>query len=876
MKPLGFQNPKPRFTWTMVGEVGLQSAYRILVSDCRETLENGVGNLWDSGEVPGAKSIAIEYGGIPLKSRTRYYWRVTVVDSYSRSVFTSDITWFETGIFLTEEWKGGWIQSPAPRQGVCPLFIKHFTLKEDAEEARIYISGIGYCELFVNGLKVGDSQLDPGWTDYTKRVLYRTFDVANLLKKGENSIGIQLGEGWYGMDHEGAFKLIGKNPDWYGIPKVICNLYGRTIGGIHFEVYTEGGAQGGWYCSKGPIRKNNIYDGEFYDARLDKDGWNQWNYKMDDNWKPALESYASAPLLDAQIMPPIREIKAIRPVHVAYAGEEHSVVFDLGVNIAGWARIEIRGKAGQKVTMRYGELLNPDGTLNQKNLRSAKATDVYIMKGAGTETYQPRFTYHGFRYIQVDTDPGVLIDRLTGYCVGSAVERVGTFMCESDLLNKIYNAVVQTEQNNLHSVPTDCPQRDERLAWLNDMTVRCEEGLYNFDMILLYEKWLNDISDAQDEATGSIPDTAPYYFGCRPACHISSVYILIPWFIYKFYGDTYAMKKHYSGMKRYLEFKVSQTQNGLIKDEYIGEWASPMTECVLGYGENAVPNNVPQQLMTTGYLYYDCIVMENISKILGLQNDGKWYHDIAEQTAKAINECFFDTDMGHYRPDTQGTNLFPLFLGIVPEQARQSVLQHLIYDLVEEHNYHITTGNQMTRYLYEVLCREGENNLAYRLATSKTYPGIGYMLECGATTIWERWENMAGNNMNSHDHPMLGAFTVWFQKGIVGLDSEQGLAGDKITIKPSLIEGLQYAAGSYKSPKGLVKSGWKISAKSVEFEIAVPWNTKAEVLLPDVCKEKSKLHVTGENWESFLTDGNRMGMILKLGPGQYKILYEID
>ncbi len=822
-EPLGIQNESPRFGWQLPEIYAPQSAYHILVYE-----ENANICIWDSGRRMDNVCSGIEYEGKKLKSRKRYRWTLQL-ELTDGSTFLKD-SWFETGIFKQSEWEADWIQAAQPKQRASLLLLKQFYLKKLPKRSRIYISGIGYYELYLNGQKVGDRVLEPGWTDYDKRVLYSVYDVGEFLKVGENTIGIWLGDGWYANRHNGFMQLVGKYPTWYGVPKAICELVLWEEKGVVRKIITEGDQNGGWLVCDGPILQNSIYDGEEYDARMEKEGWTKAGYQPDGQWKPAIKAAPPGGVLTAQVMPPIRETKEYRPVSMAY-GSNRSVVVDFGQNLAGWVRIQLKGKPGQRVCLRYGEMTDNNGDVKQENLRSAKSRDCYILKGAEKEVYAPRFTYHGFRYLQVEADEGVLIFEVTAVAVHTDVVQTGDFSGSCEILNRIQKVMLNTEQNNLHSVPTDCPQRDERLAWLNDMTVRCEEALFNFDMILFYEKWLDDIADAQDEETGCIPDTAPYFYGNRDADHISSVYVLLPWFLYLFYGDCQPLKKHYEGMRRYIEYKRSRREeNGLISEKYFGEWAPPMTECVLGWGENAVPAKIPKQLVTTGYLYYDCCILGKAAELLGKKEDARIFATYARETAEAINNVYFNWERGYYEPNIQGSNLFPLFLKIVPDGRKEEVLNHLI-DNLREHDYHVSTGNQLTKYLFEVLREENRNEEAYWIASARTYPSIGYMLSCGATTIWERWEKMEGNTMNSHDHPMLGAFTIWFYKALAGICEEEGLTGI-ISLKPAVIPEVESIQAYCRTPGGTLESAWRREQGKVVFTIRVPWNTKVRLELP--------------------------------------------
>lgn len=820
--PLGLETDAPRFSWKGTGVLSAtcQKTYRVEVW-------NADGAVWDSGVVVSSQSNAICYNGITLQSATRYSWRVTIATEDDQCFFNE--SWFEMGLLREGDWKGAqWIGHPNPERGVVAMLRRCFSLQQKPNSARLYLSGIGYANVAVNGRKIDNSVLDPGWTDYQKTVLYRAWDVTSLLHPGENVLSVELGEGWYGNDHPNFLNLVNAMPPWLGTPKMICLLQADGI-------QIRSGADGMWMTSDGPIRKNNIFDGEWYDGRREKIGWQRPGYKMvPGEWLPAVHCQEPGGILRCQTMPYIGKKRELQPVYVTYPddGDAFEATADFGVNIAGWAGITVQGTAGQKVELRYAEMVGSDNSVRQGNLRGAKATDIFILGHDGENTYEPRFTYHGFRYVQIKTDPGVVVTKIRAWEIHTLIEQTGDFHCNNALLNQIYAAVLQTEQNNLHSVPTDCPQRDERLAWINDMTVRGEEALYNFDMMPFYEKWLQDLADSQDPETGAIPDTAPYFYGGRPAFHISSIYVLLPWHLYWFYGDKRPMERHYEGMKRYVTFKLLERDaSGLLPDQYFGDWATPMTENLLGWGENALPMSNPRPLVTTCYLLYDCMIMAQIATLLGKQRDAEAYRALQQEVARDINSAYFHEN-GFYADNSQGANIFPLFLDIVPEGKHDAVLQSLLDDLFAVHQGKVTTGNQLTKYLYEVLRKESCNQQAFTLATRCEYPSIGFMMQHGATTIWERWEQMSGNHMNSHNHPMMGAFSIWFQKGLCGLDPQCRTADGNLLLKPNIVDGLQMASARLGTPQGPVSLAWKKETHGLVLKVEVPWNSTVTVDVP--------------------------------------------
>ena len=544
--PIGTDTAKPRFSWEVeCGERGrYQTAYQVIVASTLQKLDADIGDFWDSGKVDGDQSVNVVYEGKELLSRQRYYYKVRIWDNSLERSRYSNYYWFEMALLNPEDWKADWI-GPSVFGAESSLFRKEFTVKKNITRARVYISGLGYYELYINGKKVGDHVLDPAWTDYRKRVLYTTYPVEAFIDNGTNVIGVILGAGWYTRSH-------------------LNNVHTSTQLLLQMEIEFEDGSvecitsgpKSGWKVnSNSPIISNSIYNGEKYDARLEIEGWDTADFQKnctEQGWKEWMNPLWMEPpggKMASQMMEAIKVVGDLKPVSVTNP-KPGIYVYDLGQNIAGWAKLHIRGTRGSNIIMRYAELLYEDGTVNQENLRTAKAVDTYITKGSGLEVYEPRFTYHGFRYIQIEGLPEAGTDTIIGRIVHSAVEQVGSFRCSNPLLNKIQENVVWTEASNLYGLPTDCPQRDERVGWLNDMTVRAEEAVYNFNMARLYTKWERDIADTQGEVTGAIADTAPFYlYGRRPADPVCSTYLIIPWLMYLHYGDRRILEEHYEGLK---------------------------------------------------------------------------------------------------------------------------------------------------------------------------------------------------------------------------------------------------------------------------------------------------------------------------------------
>ncbi len=811
--PIGLDVARPRFSWTLVHvERGrVQSAYQILVASKLEYLAKDIGDMWDSGKVCSSQSVNVEYAGKPLESCKTYYWKVRWWDDRGYVSPWSKVAKFEMGLLKPEDWRAKWITGG-------DLFRKKFTLSGKVKSARAYVTGLGYYELSINGCRVGDRLLDPGWTDYEKLVLYSTYDVTDFLREGENVVGIMLGNGRFNVKPErrGFHKH-------YGDPRAIMQLKIEFEDGSSELIVTDES----WKVSKGPIVENDIYDGEVYDARLEKEGWNSPGYD-DSSWENAKIAEPPGGILVSQAtFPPIRAVKLLQPVRIMNP-KPNVYVYDFGQNFTGWVRLIVSGPRGAKVKLRYAELLNPDGTVNVANLRGAKATDVYILKGEGIEVYEPRFTYHGFRYVEVTGFPGIpSIDNLQGVVVHTDVKPVGGFSCSNQLINDIHKNILWGQLSNLMSIPTDCPQRDERMGWMGDAQLSAEEAIYNFDMAAFYTKWIRDIRFSQRD-DGSVPDVVPPYWNLYPADPAwGTACIIIPWYMYLYYGDRRILEENYELMRNWVEFLTSKAENHILKFSKYGDWCPPGQIMSL---------NTPGELVSTLCYYEDVPLLSRIARIIGRFEDAEKYAKLAEDIKNAFNERYLKTD--HYAPPgggySQTANCIPLYLDMVPQDKREAVLKKLLDDLVIAHDCHLNTGIVGTRYLFDALTKYGYANIAYKVASQTTYPSWGYMIKEGATTVWERWEYLASSGMNSHNHIMFGGIDSWFYRVLAGINADFSQPSfEKVIIKPHIVEDLTYAGASLNTIRGLIVSRWwKRSDTTLTLEVVIPVNSKGEVYVP--------------------------------------------
>ncbi len=847
--PLGIDVTQPRFSWILdySERSQLQSAYQVLVASKQENLDADNGDKWNSDKVVSEQSINILYEGSSLESGKTYYWKVRLWDKDSKVSPWSKIATFEMGLLKSEDWGGEWI-------GGEDLLRKEFTINKDIARARVYISGLGYYELYLNGDKVGPFVLDPGWTDYKKRALYSTYDVTKHLRKGKNVIGIMLGNGRY-------IKTYG-----YGSPKALLQLNIEFIDGSSESIITDNT----WKTTSGPVLSNDIYNGERYDARLERRGWDTPLYH-DSDWDIAkITDTPGGKLVSQASFPSIKVTKIIQPLRIT-SPRPGVYIYDFGQNFTGWVRLCVSGSRGTKVNLRYAELLDEDGMLNPVPNRRAKATDTYILKGEGKETYEPRFTYHGFRYLEVTGFPGTpTLESIEGRVVHSAVEPRGGFICSNPLINSIHKNVLWGQLSNLMSVPTDCPQRDERMGWMGDAQLSAEEAIYNFDMASFYTKWVEDIRDSQAE-DGSVPDVVPPYWSNYPADPAwGTACVVIPWYLYQYYGDKRILEKNYSLMKKWVDFLSTKAENHILSYFKYGDWCPPA---------HVKPVDTPGELTSTWYYYHDTLILSKIAGILGKSAHGEKYSGLSSKIKEAFNKKFLLDD--HYATGSQTCNALSLFLDMVPEDKKEAVLKNLIDDIVVTHDSHLNTGIIGTRYILDVLTKYGKVDLAYKLATQRTYPGWGYMIREGATTIWERWEYLAGGGMNSHNHIMFGSVDAWFYKVLAGINVDPAGPGfRRIIIKPYIVGDLKYVSASIKTIRGTVSSSWIRDKDSLVLNVTLPVNTQAKVSLPRMGLESVIIKESGKIiWKdssyiegvSGITAGNEEDeyVIFNIGSGSY-------
>jgi alpha-L-rhamnosidase len=783
-------------------------------------------------------------GGDPAFGTEKVLGVTYAVDgkSQSRTVPENVVINLISGKTVQQKKTGGKIYLPAP------YLRKEFNVTAPVRRAVVYATAQGFLELHINGKRVGDEYFTPGWTDYRKRIYYRSYDVTSMLKKGSNAIGAILGDGWF----RGNISLVGQNQ--YG--KLL-----RLKAQLHID-YADGRSETiasdpSWKASFGPILGSDMQAGETYDARLETTGWARAGFD-EDGWNSVDSGSDIDPVIQAYPGVPVRKTMERRTVKVSEP-TPGAYVFDLGQNFSGWIRLKVRGNAGDEVVMRFGEMLNADGTVYTANLRTARATDTYILKGGGEEVWEPRFTFHGFRYVQITGLSGKPSpEMVTGIVVHSDAPMSSSFECSNPLLNQLHSNIVWGQRSNYLEVPTDCPQRDERLGWTGDTQVFIRSGCYNQDVASFFTKWIVDLMDTQDGA-GTFGEQAPVFHGHgSPAWADAGV--ICPWTIYKVYGDIRIVDKHYDAMARFIDYCRKRGLKG--PGGGYGDWL-------------AIGSNTPKNLISAACFAYTTSMMIEIAEQLGKKEDTAKYKTLLQDIRADFQKSFVNAD-GKIAGDSQTGYCLALHFNLLTDAQRKQAAAHLV-NRIEAKDYHLSVGFVGVPLLLPTLTEIGRSDLAYRLIQNKTYPSWGYSIEQGATTIWERWNSYTKDQgfgpvgMNSFNHYAYGACSEWMFRSMLGIDTD-GAGFKKITMKPQLDRSITWAKGHHDSIYGRIGSDWKIKDGVFEWNITIPANTTATVYLPvkaaaDVTVNGQKLSKADHATFLRMEDGRAL---IDVGSGKYE------
>ncbi|MDH4239767.1 MAG: glycoside hydrolase family 78 protein [Phycisphaerae bacterium] len=694
-----------------------------------------------------------------------------------------------------------------------PYLRRTFTVDKPIERATVYASALGLYELHINGERVGKDYFTPGWTDYAKRVYYQTYDVTNLLKSGDNAIGAILADGWYA-----GYLGFGKKREHYGSkPRLFAQLEVEYADGSMQTVVTDKS----WKASYGPHLEADFLMGEIYDARRQMPGWSKPGF-IDAAWKPVAVGAELKPLVQSYPGVTVRQTQQIKPVKITEP-QIGAYVFDMGQNFAGWVRLKVEGKAGTKVVLRFAEMLNPDGTIYTTNLREARCTDTYILSGKGQEIWEPGFTFHGFRYVEITGFPGKpSLDAITGVVVHSDTPPVGTFECSNPMVNQLQRNIVWGQRGNFIAIPTDCPQRDERLGWTGDAQIFVRTATYNMDVGAFFTKWLVDLEDAQTKE-GAFPDVAPHKVAMGSGVAAwGDAGVICPWTIYKVYDDKRVVEKHYESMKKWIEY-LKKNSKDLLRPAYgYGDWV-------------AVGSNTPKDVIATAYFAYSTRLVAKTAAVLGKNEDAKKYEALFQQIREAFNKAYVSED-GRIKGDTQTCYAMGIYFDLLDPDKRKLAAKHLV-EAVRKKNWHLSTGFVGLSYLLPALSQTGNLDVAYRLLNNDTFPSWGYSIKNGATTIWERWDGWTEDKgfqdpgMNSFNHYAFGSVGRWMFGVVAGIDTD-GPGYKRIIIHPQPGGGSSYAKAGYESIHGKIKSFWEIKDGKFTLNVTIPANTTATVYVP--------------------------------------------
>lgn len=824
--PLGLDVSLPRFSWQLSGDKRnlVQTAYEVVV------FEQGKSKTpaWNSGKISSSQSVFVPYAGAALQSGKKYKWLVQVWDNNGRAA-KSDTGSFQMALLNVADWKAKWIEPGYVEDSVMrpsPLLRKEFSTIKKIVSATAYITAHGLYEAFINGQRIGNDYFTPGWTSYKNRLQYQVYDVTSMINKGNNAIGVALGSGWY----RGVIGFSNNH-----------NVYGKDIALLmQIDIVYSDGSTGtvvsdeSWKSSTGVIRYSEIYNGETIDAREDKMGWKSAGYN-DAGWSGVKAGNHSMNVLIATYNETVKRKETFKPVRIFKTPKGEQVI-DFGQNLVGWVTLKVKGNAGDKITVSHAEVLDKSGNFYITNLRAAKAQDLYILKGGEEEIFEPHFTWHGFQFIKLEGYPGELKpENFTAVALYSDMPSTGSFSSSNALVNQLQHNIEWGQKGNFLDVPTDCPQRDERLGWTGDAQVFSRTAAFNMNVNNFFSKWLKDVA-ADQQPNGSVPFVVPNVLGPNAGASAgwADVANIIPWNMYLAYGDKRILENQYSSMKNWVGYMKTKSKNDLWNTGFhFGDW--------LFYRPD--DDNDGRAAVTDKYLIAQCFyanstqLLINAAKVLGRTEDITGYEDLLGRIKQAFNKEYV-TGNGRLVSGTQTAYVLALNFDMLPQAQRQQAAERLV-DNIKNYGNHLTTGFLGTPYLCHVLTRFGYTDMAYNLLLQEKYPSWLYPVKMGATTIWERWDGIKPDgsfqvpSMNSYNHYSYGAIGDWMYRVMAGLDTyEDGVGYKHIKVQPHIGGGFGNASAVLQTYYGKLSSGWKVEADKILMDVEIPANTTATVYVP--------------------------------------------
>lgn len=880
LNPVGVPVNNVYFNWELSSKENnqTQTAYQLCIASSKQKLSADNGDMYNSALTKSSNNITVTYKGKPLQSATTYYWKVRAWDKNNKPSAWSDVQEF-TMALDDKDWAGAkWLAyetlpdslkivpaaenvngqgNKALKRMTVPYFRKDFTVKKQVKEAYAFVTGVGQYEFMVNGAKADNRFLSPGWTLYTKTILYNTYDITSLLHTGSNAIGAIVGNGFYNVNKERYVKLLSA----FGAPKMICKIIVRYTDGSVDNIVSDGS----WKTTASPVTYSSIYGGEDYDATKEQAGWNMPGFNAG-NWKtPVIVSTSEAKLLPetdypVEAMDTIL-VKKIKPVGEGY-------LYDFGQNASGIISIKIKGNKGDTIRFVPGELIDSTDNMPNQNASGKPYYFTYICKGDDVETWQPRFSYYGFRYVWVKgaapageaKNNQTRLLQLDFLHTRNSTFATGSFECSNQLFNRIYTLINWAVKSNLQSVVTDCPHR-EKLGWLEQTHLMGNSIQYNFNIGLLYQQLVHDMMDSQT-SDGLVPDIAPelvvFGGGFRDSPEWGSASILLPWFLYQWYGDTQTMQDAYGMMKRYVAYLQSKSKDGILSHG-LGDWYD------YGPGFPGEAQLTPKALTATAIYYYDAVLMSKMAKLLNKPDDVLSFTKQADNIKAAFNKQFFNEATKVYSTGSQTAMSMPLSVGLVNDANKEAVLKNLV-DSVYKNNRALTAGDVGFHFLMQALDRGGASQLIYDMNNRDDVAGYGYQLKKGATALTESWQALAEV---SNNHLMLGHIMEWFYSGVAGISQEDGSAAfQRIKIRPQPVGDITSAKGSYHCPYGWIKTDWKKDDNHFSLHAEIPVNTTANVYLP--AASTSKIYKNGVEISSKDFVVKDEVAVVKVGSGSYE------
>ncbi|WP_375337596.1 family 78 glycoside hydrolase catalytic domain [Domibacillus sp. PGB-M46] len=871
----------PRFSWKLASDKNhtVQEGYQIQVSLFADDFESP---LWDTGKQKSSESIHLTYDGPSVASKTRYYYRVRVWDNYGRESDWSSVQWWETSLLSSEDWQAKWI-TPHPDffdrdSKPISLFRKPFSIAKAVKSARIHATAAGIYDLYLNDQKIGDALFAPGWTSYKHHHQYQTYDVTDLLSPGTQAIGAAVADGWY----KGELTWLSKR-----------NIYGQDRALLlQMHILYEDGTKDtivsdeSWKTSIGPIVLSEFYAGESYDARLECNGWSTGNFQ-DTNWKSAKKCALSFNQLVAQENWPTKVTEVLSPISVLETPKGETVL-DMGQNMVGRVRMNIDIPDGQKVVLYHAEVLDSEGNFYTGNLRKAQQKVEYISNGKGPVSFAPHFSFQGFRYVKVEgltnTSHEELLKTFQGEVIHTDMPQTGYFECSSPLVNQLYSNILWGQRGNFLDVPTDCPQRDERLGWTGDAQIFARTAAYNYQVAPFFTKWLRDLkSDQTSNGTVPfvIPDALEEYISTMwgDNNYTSSAWgdaaTICPWTIYRTFGDVRLLEEQYESMKAWVDYIRAQGANEFLWNTgfHFGDWLALDAE------EDSYFGATPEHLVATAYYAYSTRILKDTAQVLSKIEDASKYERLLKGIIQEFQRTYVTTD-GKMKAHTQTAHILPLVFDLVEGENRQQVAADL-NQLIIDNGYHLDTGFVGTPYLCIALSENGYHETALRLLLQESYPSWLFSVLQGATTIWEHWDGIKedgsfwSDDMNSYNHYAYGAIGEWLYRYVAGIDLEEA-AYRVIKIHPHISQyGLSSAKASLDSPYGTILCSWEQSDQSTDIHVKIPANTTAKIILNNMNADKLVINnLAPSEVENILVKEGPDGLVCEVGSGSYSIQHK--